>query len=252
MTFEAFPASNGNPGAQGPTVLPMTLAGLPPWVEAILDELDHGLALLLDRKVIHLNYSAVKQLAQPCVLTLSAGQLVTTDPTQADVWLEALHAVETRRQRRLLLPRSGVQGSATSVALVPLDLLGQNRCACLVIFGRSQVCEDLSVQGFARQHALTGAEARVLQRLRDGESPRQIAGSLGVRIATIRTQIASIRAKTGAADLRSLLSAIARLPPLVGVLRSSTSRSPQLRSTHVDSPSRQGPSNGRLEQSIAA
>ena len=46
-----------------------------------------------------------------------------------------------------------------------------------------------------------------------------IAERQGVGLATIRTQIGSVRAKTGAASIRALVRQVAMLPPLVSALQ---------------------------------
>ena len=89
----------------------------------------------------------------------------------------------------------------------------------LLMLGKRQVCESLSVQGFARSHGLTPAETRVLVPLCQGVPPGEVAEMLGVGIATVRSQIGSIRQKTGAESIRALVGQVAMLPPLMGVLR---------------------------------
>jgi DNA-binding CsgD family transcriptional regulator len=82
------------------------------------------------------------------------------------------------------------------------------------VLEKRQVCGQLSVQGFARCHGLTSAETAVLQALCDGLDPMEIARHNGVAVCTVRSQIGSVRAKTGAGSIRELLSRIAALPPL--------------------------------------
>jgi DNA-binding CsgD family transcriptional regulator len=89
----------------------------------------------------------------------------------------------------------------------------------LLVLGKRQVCEQLSVQGFARSVSLTPAETRVLEQVCGGVRPNDIAQRAGVAVSTVRTQIGSIRAKTGAASIRELVRQVAVLPPLVGALR---------------------------------
>ena len=62
---------------------------------------------------------------------------------------------------------------------------------------------------------LTQAEARVLEALCEGATPTEVAASLGVAVSTVRTQLATIRAKTGAAGIRQLVAGVANLPPVV-------------------------------------
>ena len=47
----------------------------------------------------------------------------------------------------------------------------------------------------------------------------EAAAELGVGIATVRSQIGSIRQKTGAQNIRALVRQVAVLPPLMGALR---------------------------------
>jgi DNA-binding CsgD family transcriptional regulator len=89
------------------------------------------------------------------------------------------------------------------------------------LFGKRRVCEQLSVHGFARAHGLTAAETRVLEALCNGAKPNEIADRQGVLISTVRTQIGSIRAKTGAQSIPDLVRQVAVLPPLVGTLRAA-------------------------------
>ena len=60
-------------------------------------------------------------------------------------------------------------------------------------------------------------------------TPLQIAARQGVGLATIRTQIGSIRLKTGAGSIRALVRQVSLLPPLVSVLqaRSEATTVPQ-------------------------
>jgi hypothetical protein len=51
-----------------------------------------------------------------------------------------------------------------------------------------------------------------------------VASAHGVALSTVRSQIGSIRLKTGAASIRDLLAQVARLPPLMGRLRSGPER----------------------------
>lgn len=99
------------------------------------------------------------------------------------------------------------------------------------MFSKRQVCEALSVEAFARGHGLTGAETQVLKALSDGTTPHEAAQMLGVRLSTVRTQIGSIRAKTGAPSIRALVQQVACLPPLVTALRGAPQ--PDARLTHM-------------------
>jgi DNA-binding CsgD family transcriptional regulator len=106
-----------------------------------------------------------------------------------------------------------------SLSVVPLPAAAGSRPVTLLVLGKRQVCEQLSVQGYARAVSLTPAETRVLELLCSGVQPTVIAARQGVAVSTVRTQIGSIRAKTGAGSIRELVRQVAVLPPLVGALR---------------------------------
>ena len=88
----------------------------------------------------------------------------------------------------------------------------------LVLFNRAQMCETLSVELFARAHGLTHAESAVLTGLCRGAAPARIARDVGVAVSTVRTQVASLRQKTGAASIADLVRQVAVLPPIVPTL----------------------------------
>ena len=77
------------------------------------------------------------------------------------------------------------------------------------------------MQWFARMQGLTAAETRVLERLCVGLHPRQICLEQGVGLSTIRTHIRAIRSKTGADGIRAVVEQIAKLPPMVGLVRNT-------------------------------
>lgn len=181
----------------------------------MLDEVDYGLLLLADdRRVLHLNHAARTILgAAQHPLQLLDRQLRARFAKDAAPLQQALQAAASRGLRRLLTLGEGAQRAG--VAIVPLG----SEPATLVVLGRREVCGGLSVQGFAREHKLSPSEAQVLALLCEGCSPNEIAERHGVKIATVRTQIANIRAKTGADSIRDLVQQVAVLPPMVGALR---------------------------------
>ena len=117
---------------------------------------------------------------------------------------EALAGAAERGLRRLL--QLGDSRARINVAVVPLPALGADeRVGVAVLLGKRQVCEELTVEWFARSHSLTMAETAVIKGLCADFTPQQIAERQGVGLATIRTQIGSIRLKTGAGSIRALV-----------------------------------------------
>jgi DNA-binding CsgD family transcriptional regulator len=225
----AHPAADTNRRYCGPerrSALPESVGGH--WLAATLDELDYGVLLLRgDARVLHVNHAACSELDETHPLQLLDGHLrVRRGPDVAPLH-EALCAAALRGLRKLLT--LGYGGQRVSVSVVPLgsddpaaDAGGAS--VVLVILGKRQVCEALSVQGFARSQGLSTAETRVLALLCQGTSPNAIAAQFGVAISTVRTQIGNIRTKTGACSIQALVRQVAVLPPLMGVLRGKPRR----------------------------
>ena len=190
------------------------------WLALMLDEIDYGMLLLADgAQVLHVNHAARAELDAGHPLQL-LGRELRTRHTQDVAHLHDALAGAQRGLRKLLT--LGQAGQRLSVAVIPLGLLGGGGpSATLLVMGKRQVCERLSVQWFARSHALTPAETRVLEAVCEGMDPRAVAEQHQVGLATVRTQIGSIRAKTGAESIRDLVRQVAVLPPMVSSLRAA-------------------------------
>jgi DNA-binding CsgD family transcriptional regulator len=179
-----------------------------------LDEVDYAIVLLdEDAEILHLNHRGRQWLQDDDTPMQQVGsRLRPGDAHDMALLHDALQGA-TRRGLRRLLALGG--GEARQVAaLVPVE----PGVAALVL-GKSSVCEDLSLQCFARSHGLTPAETRVLAALGAGAKPTEIACEQGVKLSTVRTQIGAIRDKVGVQSITALLRLVASLPPMVGVLR---------------------------------
>jgi DNA-binding CsgD family transcriptional regulator len=187
----------------------------------MLDEIDYGLLLVAEgRHVLHANHAARTELTDQHPLQLLGRELRARCPRDVAPLHEALHQAAQRGLRRMLTMGEGVHRAGVSVVPIALGLpdAGDGH-ATLVVLGRKDVCSALAVQGFARAHQLSPGEELVLVALCDGLRPQDIAERHGVKIATIRTQIANIRLKTGSDSIRDLVQRVAVLPPMVGALR---------------------------------
>lgn len=192
--------------------------GATAWSPAVLDELDYGIVLLdAGCQVLHLNHAAEVDLDAHHPLQLLGRQLRARAGADVAPLHEALAAAVTRRLRRLLELGRGEQ--RVTLAVAPVGGPGGAGPAAMVTLGKRQLCERLSVQWFAQSHGLTRAETRVLDAVCRGLSPTEVARAYDIGVATVRTQLTSIRAKTGAADIRSLVQRVALLPPMVSALR---------------------------------
>jgi len=204
---DAFSAHDGPPAA--------ARSGTP-WLGPMLDELDYGMLLLdANARLLHANHAARSACAGEHPLQLQGHRVRTRHREHAPLLNAALEAARRGRRRLLAL---GDARHPVPVAVIPLQVDGRH--ATLLMMGRRQICEPLSLQGFARCHALTPAELRLLEGLCAGLEPHALAQQHGVSLATVRTQIRGIRAKTGARSLRELVRQLSVLPPIVGSLRS--------------------------------
>ena len=185
----------------------------------MLDTLDYGMLLISDDgQVNHVNKAARRDMDDQHPLQLDGNHLQARLVQDATPLREALAGATQRGLRRLLQLGDGRQ--RISVAVVPLPALGADALpGATVLLGKRQVCEELTVDWFARANNLTMAETAVIKGLCADFTPQQIAERQGVGLATIRTQIGSIRLKTGAGSIRALVRQVALLPPLVSALQ---------------------------------
>lgn len=197
-----------------------------PWLALMLDEVDYGMLLLAeDASVLHANHAARSELDALHPLQLLGGELRVARPQDLLPLREALAGARQRGLRRLISLGAGEH--CVSVAVVPLaaqaGASGESAASLtLLMLGKRQAYKALSAHWFARGHGLTPAEARVLAALCEGRRPSEIAAAQGVALSTVRTQIGSTRAKTGAQSIRALVQQVVVLPPLVGALRNAS------------------------------
>lgn len=185
----------------------------------VLDAIDYGVVLLdADNRVVHVNHSARALLEQSHPLRLVEGRLTAERLHDRATLNDAVDGAR-RRGLRSLLNLDGV-GPRAVVSVRPLGRsMGGGDGHVLVLLGKRRVCEELTALSFGISHGLTAAETRVLYSLCNGETPAEVAQRYGVKVSTARTQINSIRSKTGARNIDELIRRVATLPPLVGALR---------------------------------
>jgi len=184
----------------------------------VFDEIDYGMVLLADNgAVLHINHAARAEFDDNHPLQLLGGRLQVRQLDDVARFHDAL--ASTRRGLRKLIAL-GEGGQRVGISLVPMgDFGSEGGRATLLLLSKRTVCERLTVQWFARTHALTPTETRVLEALCEGDQPREVAARHGVGIATVRSQIRSIRTKTSADSIRELVRRVAVLPPMRTALR---------------------------------
>jgi DNA-binding CsgD family transcriptional regulator len=176
--------------------------------------MDHGMLLLTAQGTLrHANQPARQELARGSSLRLCPGEQVLAAQSDQQSVFNLAFADAQRGKRRLLT--LGHNAHALSVALIPMGADTQgSEALVLLVLGKRQSCETLTVDFFARAQGLTNAEAKVLQALCDGLRPKEAARQFGVAVSTIRSQISSIRTKTQTASIRDLVGRVMTLPPI--------------------------------------
>ncbi len=198
------------------------------WFAMILDQIDYGIvAVEGGGRVIHANHAAHQVLQAMHPLQLEGHRVHARRDEDQSRLQRAICAAALRGLRALLTV--GDDAGSASVAVIPIRAVDVARAdqdggAALLVIGKQAVCEELSAQCFAHSRGLTLAEARVLRLLCGGVLPNEIATLQCVAVSTIRTQINSIRAKTGARNIGALVRQVAALPPLVNALRSAPAK----------------------------
>ena len=193
-------------------------SGLLGLLAATLDEIDYGL-LLLDRhqQVVQANHAARSELDAEHPLQLQQARLQAQHAHDAALLRDALADVFQRGHRKLIT--LGQPERRVSISLVPLAPDNATPTFALMLIGKPQVCQDLSVEAFARSHRLTPVETVVLKGLCRGARPAEIARTHNVALSTVRTHVGSIRSKTSVPSIGALVRTVSMLPPIVSVLR---------------------------------
>ncbi|HEU4458330.1 MAG TPA: helix-turn-helix transcriptional regulator [Methylibium sp.] len=194
------------------------------WTSAVLDEIDYGVLVVSAEGVVqHHNRAARHDLDATHPLELLGSLLRARASSDREPLRVALHQAAHQGLRKLL--KIGGEAEQLCISVVPLGRraqpsapAAQSAPTVLILLGKRQMVGQLSVLGYARSIGLTPTEGRVLAELCAGATAREVADMLGVALSTVRTHINSIRAKTGAGSICSLVRQMAVLPPLMGAL----------------------------------
>ena len=180
-------------------VHPVNLGDLPPstW-RGIVDALAVGIVVIDDDwRLAHVNPAAAELLDSDAALTTQSERLV-------------IRPEEAERRLRVWLACSGRQpGTAVAVArasgrppvlfeyLSPLTSAAGSAMHLLSMLDTGQP-PSVDADRLALAFGLTRAEARLMAALADGQTMQAVAHRQGVTVATVRTHLESVYAKTGA------------------------------------------------------
>ena len=182
-------------------------------LERALDMLDHALVIVDETGSVHyrnrLASALLKSAASP--LTLAAGTLGARGrELHADLQQAIRHACVERRSSALAVS----QGTRTPLRLmvVPMDSAAgaAREAAVWILAPHSPRLPHPRMLGVL--FGLSRAEARLALRLLAGLTPQECAREAGVGVATVRSQLHSMFAKTGARRQAELVALLARIP----------------------------------------
>jgi len=196
---------------------PLGSGDMPGVVQSILDSIQIGaMAVGANLQVAFANRAAVRECSRHGLLRIEDARVAVLDVPCDDDHLRLARAVEGAHTGHWALVRLGSGATTLSIAVSPLfpSERGTGPLA-LLLFGLCQNKEPLTIQLYARSCGLTPAETRVLLGLAEGLVPKQIASKHEVLLSTVRTQISSIRDKTGTRRLGDLMQALVSLPPIM-------------------------------------
>ena len=180
----------------------------------MLDEIDYGLMVLgADAQILLANQLARLELGGERFVRRRQDKFAASSARHGSKIETALGNI--RRGQRSLITLSGSDGEL-ALSFVPLNSGAQTADAplALVILGKRDACEALTLQHYGQLHGLTGAEQALLPAILRGLSVEAIAQQQCVALSTVRTQLGSIREKTGATSLRMLMARLTSLPPI--------------------------------------
>jgi DNA-binding CsgD family transcriptional regulator len=182
---------------------------------AVVDRLECGLmACGPEGELLHANVSARRELRGASSLRLAGDRVACQGPAE-DSWRTALSAAALGQMSSLV--DLGTIDRPWMVAVMPLRVSPGGASGALVVMGRRSACSPLALEMLASRHGLTYAEGRVFQALIASRTAREIAEQHGVAIATVRTQIQSVRDKLGVRSIDALLLRAAQVPPVTTV-----------------------------------
>ncbi len=185
---------------------------------AALDALDTGVMVCDARsRLLVCNDAARCELADGGVLHLTPdGVLDVATGASLLALRRAVQGAALQHSYHLVPLRQGMQCLMLSVQPLRADDAAPQRA--LLLTGRRGLCPELAVQHMGRVYSLTPAELSVLSSLLAGVRIGDMACARRVKLSTVRTQVATLRAKLGVQRIDDITRLVAELPPMRGAL----------------------------------
>ena len=186
----------------------------PGLAERALDMLDHALVIVDEAAAVHYRNrpagTLLKSAGSP--LSVSAG-ILGARGRELQAELHAAIRLACRERRASALVASQGTREPLRLMVAPMQSAGGAREAAVWILApQAPRLPDPRILGVL--FGLSRAEARLALGLLAGQTPQECAREAGVGVATVRSQLHSMFAKTGARRQAELVALLARVPVL--------------------------------------
>ncbi len=185
---------------------------------AALDALDTGVLVCDARgRLLVCNHAARRELDVGGLLRVGHDAMLDVAGGAGLLALRrAVHGAAFDHSHQLVALRHAEQ--CLLLAVQPLRTNDGGPPHALLLTGRRGLCPSLALQHLGRLYALTPAEVSVLGGLLDGVRISDMARARKVKLSTVRTQVAALRAKLGVQRMDDITRLVAELPPMLGAL----------------------------------
>jgi len=178
-------------------------------LERALDMLDHALVIVDEAGAVHYRNRMASALLKSAGSPLSvAAGVLGARGRELHARLQAAIRVACHERRSSALAAS--QGSRTPLRLMVVPMDAAREAAVWILAPHSPRLPHPRILGVL--FGLSRAEARLALRLLAGQTPQECAREAGVGVATVRSQLHSMFAKTGARRQAELVALLARIP----------------------------------------
>lgn len=183
-----------------------------PVAEAILDHVQFGVLVVdANGRLVYLNRAARHECANGTSVCVADGNLVARTNSSGRAALN--RAISTALAGRWSIV---TLTDDLTAACLPLPSQGADEGPlAMVVFGTPRGGASVAAQLYARACRLTPTESRVMDGIAQGVRPSAIAARHNVALSTVRTQLGSIRSKTGARSIAELARSLSQLPPIM-------------------------------------
>lgn len=178
-------------------------------LERALDMLDHALVIVDEAGAVHYRNRMASALLKSAGSPLSvAAGVLGARGRELHARLQAAIRLACHERRSSALAAS--QGGRTPLRLMVVPMDSAREAAVWILAPQAPRLPHPRILGVL--FGLSRAEARLALRLLAGQTPQECAREAGVGVATVRSQLHSMFAKTGARRQAELVALLARVP----------------------------------------